>query len=975
MLASVVMNGASVLVGSVYLPQNRKSRKSALKALKKAVIREADESDHVILMGDLNYNRAEIQKLVVDIDFQVSLLELSAPSETWHGAATKRWTTIDHFLVSPDSVALFSRTEVLRDWSFSDHFAISTTITITAPTSEDQQEESQQPTRARLRKEHFDPHSQAIRNNNRFGALLEAMESDDPSSAVSVEDATEQFLTINRELMTETAEKTFGDRSTKRHTHLLPKKIIRVIERRKQCFEAKATAADNYRANPGVMSRTMCAKAEREYEIANDQVTLLVKEYRKTKFAKHVDRVIKMKACQQDTRSTWAFCHGLMNPKVARKSMLPIKGESGDLLTNPREIKQEWMGFQTNQSADQTGHSKSRRYWEDILPPTSDRAVIPSLNVPVTYAEVQRCVRGMSKGKAPGASGITVDWLAMAIDGKQDTEPKSSFGKCLYWLVKRIFEQAAVSRSLKTSVVVTIPKPGKDHSEMKNYRGISLMEAVLKVADTLAQRRLCEALEANSILSPCQGGFRTKEEAVAVAVAFFEIVERRKQEGKPTYVLFMDIEKAFDTVPHEAMFRKLEHAGVRGMMLDFIKASYKEANLVLRLADATTDAIPLDRGVRQGASSSPTLFNVFFDDLVESLNCTAIDVPGVNQKLPGLFFADDVLAPAENRKQLQVAANRMQKWAKKWEINFNASKCKAMVIHGNNNDLKNNPIKLGDEILETVDDFKYLGITVTTSFSLKAVTAANAQSALNSLFMLRPFLKASIPLNLKLMVIKGAVLPKILYGSELYGCDKIRSHIAQQAVNPYLRLALTASEKSTAGSNLSLWRESGVAPIYAKAAKRRVRLYLKSKTMKTWLAILQRSPWKNRKKGEAWFDKTHWTLTHQLKALKANTDAEKLPRIEPILWATFEKSTLASEEMNSFKRYQCWATSSSYISVDLYETPWMTGVFILAKMRTGAYVLADRLTHSKPPYTLPPEYCKKCPSCLLPVKETLGHIL
>ena len=74
-LASVVLNGASALVGSVYLPQNKKSRKSALKALKKAVIREASESDHVILMGDMNNNRAEIQKLVVDIDFQVSLLE------------------------------------------------------------------------------------------------------------------------------------------------------------------------------------------------------------------------------------------------------------------------------------------------------------------------------------------------------------------------------------------------------------------------------------------------------------------------------------------------------------------------------------------------------------------------------------------------------------------------------------------------------------------------------------------------------------------------------------------------------------------------------------------------------------------------------------------------------------------------------------------------------------------------------------
>jgi hypothetical protein len=145
--------------------------------------------------------------------------------------------------------------------------------------------------------------------------------------------------------------------------------------------------------------------------------------------------------------------------------------------------------------------------------------------------------------------------------------------------------------------------------------------------------------------------------------------------------------------------------------------------------------------------------------------------------------------------------------------------------------------------------------------------------------------------------------------------------------------------------------------------------------MKTWLAILQRSPWKNKIKGEAWFDKTHWTLTHQLRELKDMTEAEKMLRIEAILWATFEKPILASEEMNSFKRYQCWGPSSMYINIDLYGSAWITGVFVLAKMRVGAYVFAERLIHARAPYTLPPEYCNKCPSCLEPVKETLGHIM
>ncbi len=129
-------------------------------------------------MGDFNYDTNEINKVIKDIDLQVTQLALDQPNETWHGNLTvkKKWSTIDHFLVSHDSVSLHSGTRVLQLWNISDHFAITTTITIAATMKEESGVPEPCKPMRRLRAEHIDVYREHVRKHNRFGALLEKLE-------------------------------------------------------------------------------------------------------------------------------------------------------------------------------------------------------------------------------------------------------------------------------------------------------------------------------------------------------------------------------------------------------------------------------------------------------------------------------------------------------------------------------------------------------------------------------------------------------------------------------------------------------------------------------------------------------------------------------------------------------------------------------------------------------------------------------
>jgi len=139
-------------------------------------------------------------------------------------------------------------------------------------------------------------------------------------------------------------------------------------------------------------------------------------------------------------------------------------------------------------------------------------------------------------------------------------------------------------------------------------------------------------LEERKFFAPEQDGFRSREECMSHALTLTEVVQRRSISGQqPTYVCFIDFQKAFDTVPHEAPFLKMERAGVSEKCLAFFRALYADSWMRIRLGDGSrTPSIRMRRGLQQGDRASPLLFNIFINDLLNNCRQYGLEVSWID---------------------------------------------------------------------------------------------------------------------------------------------------------------------------------------------------------------------------------------------------------------------------------------------------------------------------------------------------------
>ncbi|KAH9246894.1 hypothetical protein BASA81_015536 [Batrachochytrium salamandrivorans] len=116
-----------------------------------------------------------------------------------------------------------------------------------------------------------------------------------------------------------------------------------------------------------------------------------------------------------------------------------------------------------------------------------------------------------------------------------------------------------------------------------------------------------------------RAGFRKREECVGQVVSLVDIIQRRQNAGINTHVLFIDIRKAFDTVPVGALLWKLQNMGFPRRTLVFLKALYTSSSARARAGSLLSDPFPVQRGVRQGCPLSGLLFNLFINDILDGV--------------------------------------------------------------------------------------------------------------------------------------------------------------------------------------------------------------------------------------------------------------------------------------------------------------------------------------------------------------------
>ena len=145
--------------------------------------------------------------------------------------------------------------------------------------------------------------------------------------------------------------------------------------------------------------------------------------------------------------------------------------------------------------------------------------------------------------------------------------------------------------------------------------------------------------------------------------------------GGKIYACFIDLRKAFDTVWHDGLLLKLQKAGINGKMYSLIKSMYQGSMPRVKCKQLLSDPINITQGVHRGNILSPLLFNIFMNDIGDSLLLD--DTPLLyDYKLNHLLYADDLLLLSTSSAGLQKNIDRVHNFCHNWGLTINSEKIK-----------------------------------------------------------------------------------------------------------------------------------------------------------------------------------------------------------------------------------------------------------------------------------------------------------
>ena len=291
------------------------------------------------------------------------------------------------------------------------------------------------------------------------------------------------------------------------------------------------------------------------------------------------------------------------------------------------------------------------------------KADCSSLNMHVSREEVRQAVYKMKNGKASGADEVPAEVL------KNDT--------CLDILFKimhHCFANSKIPTEWSRGIINPIYKNDGDPRNPLAYRPITLISIPCKVYAQILNARLEKWLETNDILCDEQNGFRKERNCLDHIYLLHSILSNRKMSKKDTFVCFVDVKKAFDTVDRDCLWYKLLRIGIHDNFLKAIQSLYKSVSYTVKNNENFTEWFNVNMGVKQGCVLSPALFSIYVNDLateIKNLHCGVyFDDIGISI----LLYADDIALIASNEVDLQRMLNVLSEWSNKWRISINEKK-------------------------------------------------------------------------------------------------------------------------------------------------------------------------------------------------------------------------------------------------------------------------------------------------------------
>ncbi|KAK3570316.1 hypothetical protein QTP86_017172 [Hemibagrus guttatus] len=354
-----------------------------------------------------------------------------------------------------------------------------------------------------------------------------------------------------------------------------------------------------------------------------------------------------------------------------------IKDRDGRVLTSEESVQRRW-----------------KEYFEVLMNEENEREkTVEGVNSveqkvdKIRKDEVRKALKRMKSVKAVGPDDILVEvWKCL----------EEAAVEFLTSLFNRVLESERMPEEWRKSVLVPIFKNKGDVLSCSNYRGIKLMSHTMKLWERVVEARLRKVVE----ICEQQYGFMLRKSTTDAIIALRILMEKYRDGQRELHCVFVDLEKAYDSVPREELWYCMRKSGVAEKYVRVVQDMYEKSRTVVRCAVGQTEEFKVEVGLHQGSSLSPFLFAIVMDQLSED----------VRQESPWtMMFADDIVICSEIREQVEENLERWRFALERRGMKVSRSKTEYMWVNEREG---SGTVSLQGEEVKKVQEFKYLGSTV-----------------------------------------------------------------------------------------------------------------------------------------------------------------------------------------------------------------------------------------------------------------------
>jgi hypothetical protein len=317
----------------------------------------------------------------------------------------------------------------------------------------------------------------------------------------------------------------------------------------------------------------------------------------------------------------------------------------------------------------------------------------------VTWRHVHDVTKWMQNGKAPGIDDLPSEaWKVLLPEIEEGIKVSHPIYEVLARFFTILMESCLIPEEWQIAIIVPVYKKNGDVLDIRNYRPIALTVVVRRIYEQIIAKFLMPQFERH--MRPQQNGFRPERSTIQHADVLDQLCSRYPRLIK----VFLDIKAAYDTVDRRILWGNLvKKFGLHPKWVAILRSLFDYNKVCLRVKGRTSSEVNCLRGLLQGSSLSPVLFNAFINLMIERIEefDTKVAIHGIRTN--SLWFADDAVLLCEKLEDAQRLLDYLGMLSTAMGFRFAPQKCVILAR-------PQSTLKLYNDVIPQCDSFKYLGI-------------------------------------------------------------------------------------------------------------------------------------------------------------------------------------------------------------------------------------------------------------------------